>query len=72
MFDSRVFIIPYSEEVVNYFIWRQKDSERNSLSMLAQSYYSSKELDKKNCNEMQEMLFQKGINWNNVEIMLKR
>ena len=59
LFDSRVWTIPDIEEVVNYFIWRQKDATRNSINMTAQSLYSFKELQKKNCNEMQEMIFQR-------------
>ena len=58
MFDARVFNIT-REEVVNYFIWRQIDATKNSISMAAQSKYSSKELHKKNGNDKQEMLFQK-------------
>jgi tRNA(His) guanylyltransferase len=64
MFDARVFQIPYQEEVINYFIWRQQDATRNSISSVAQSLYSHKELNGKKTDEMQEMIFQKGINWN--------
>lgn len=71
-FDSRVFQIPEKEEVVNYFLWRQRDAERNSVSMLAQSLYSHKELFKKNSSQMQEMCFQKGYNWNDLEYYKKR
>jgi tRNA(His) 5'-end guanylyltransferase len=39
-FDARVFTIPDNDEVINYFIWRQKDAVRNSISMVAQSLYS--------------------------------
>lgn len=63
-FDSRIFQIPNKSEVENYFIWRQQDAVRNSISAIAQSMYSSKELNKKSTNEMQEMIFQKGMNWN--------
>lgn len=72
MFDSRVFIIPPPIEVINYFIWRQQDTTRNSISSVAQSLYSQKELMGKNTDEMQEMCFQKGINWNDYEPKLKR
>lgn len=71
-FDSRVFTIPTITEVENYFIWRQQDWTRNSISAVAQSLYSPKELLGKNVNEMQEMIFQKGINWNNYDNYLKR
>lgn len=70
-FDSRVFNIP-EEEVSNYFLARQKDAVKNSIAMLAQSLYSHKELHKKNGNEMQEMCFQKGYNWNDLDYRKKR
>ena len=72
MFDSRVFQIADEEEVVNYFISRQRDAERNSIQMLAQSLYSHNELHKKNTSELQEMCFQKGINWNDLDFSKKR
>lgn len=72
MFDSRVFQIADKEEVVNYFISRQRDAERNSIQMLAQSLYSHKELHKKNTSELQEMCFQKGANWNDLGFSKKR
>lgn len=72
MFDSRVFQLPNKSEVMNYFIWRQQDTVRNSISSVAQSLYSHKELNGKNCNEMQEMIFQKGINWNDYAPKYKR
>ena len=65
MFDSRVFSIPSKTEVMNYFIWRQQDTVRNSISSVAQYLYSPKELHGKNTDQMQELCFQKGINWNN-------
>lgn len=70
-FDSRVFNIP-KEEVANYFLARQKDAVKNSISMLAQSLYSHKELHLKNSNEMQEMCFKKGHNWNDLHWSKKR
>ena len=72
IFDSRVFVLPETE-VNNYFVWRQQDATRNSIEMVAQSMYSSKELHKKNCNMLQEMIFQKsGENWNNYPTSQKR
>lgn len=70
-FDSRVFAVP-EKDVVNYFIWRQRDWERNSVQMLARKYYSQKELQGKSNAEMHEMIFQKGDNWNELETLLKR
>ena len=71
-FDSRVFQIPEKEEVLNCLIWRQRDAEKNSVAMLAQSLYSHKELFKKNGSDMQEMCFQKGHNWNDLHWSKKR
>jgi len=71
-FDSRVFTIPYRTEVENYFIWRQMDATRNSITALAQSLYSHKELASKNGSQKQEMIFQKGTNWNDLAPRYKR
>ena len=71
-FDSRVFTIPSDTEVANYFIWRQQDATRNSISSVAQSLYSHKELEGKNSAEQQEMIFEKGINWNDYAPKYKR
>jgi tRNA(His) guanylyltransferase len=70
-FDSRVFVLPEAE-VCNYFIWRQKDAERNSLQMLARSLYSHGALDEKNGSDLQEMCFQRGKNWNDLPAAQKR
>lgn len=72
MFDARVFQVPTPYEMVNAMILRQQDCTRNSISMAASSCYSHKELEKKSGNEKQEMLFQKGINWNNYAPKYKR
>lgn len=72
MFDSRVFNIP-KEEVNNCLLWRQQDATRNSIQAVAQANFSHKQLEGKNCNELQEMLWQeKGINWNDCPTHLKR
>ena len=72
MFDARCFNIP-KEEVTNNLYWRQLDASRNSVQMVGQANFSHKELQNKSCNEIQDMLFtQKGINWNDYPIYLKR
>ena len=72
MFDARAFNIPV-EEVTNCVLWRQQDATRNSISSLAQSKFSHKELQGKNSSQMQDMLMEKfGINWNNLTIPQKR
>jgi tRNA(His) 5'-end guanylyltransferase len=71
-FDSRVFTISDRIEVMNYFIWRQKDATRNSISMAAQSMFSHKELQGKSSSALQEMMFTiKGVNWNDYPVSCK-
>ena len=69
-FDSRTFNLP-KEEVANYFIWRYKDWLRNSLSMFARTFYSQKELNGKNKEQVHEMLFEKGKNWAKLPEQIK-
>ena len=72
IFDARAFNIP-KEDVVNYFIWRQQDATRNSIQMVGQAHFSHKQLHKKSCDDIQEMLFkEKGINWNDTSTEFKR
>lgn len=71
-FDCKVFQFPL-EEVCNYFIWRQQDAVRNSIQCHAQNMFSHNQLQNKNNDELQEMMFQKSqFNWNDVEIKNKR
>lgn len=72
LFDSRVFTIPDPIEVGNYFIWRQKDATRNSLSMMAQSHFSHKELHGKSQADMHDMLHGIDENWNDMDAGFKR
>jgi tRNA(His) guanylyltransferase len=61
-FDARAFQVP-REEVANYFLWRAKDWERNSLQMYCQSLFSHKQLQGKGKADMHEMLHERGLNW---------
>jgi tRNA(His) 5'-end guanylyltransferase len=71
-FDARVFTIPSKTEVGNMIVWRQKDATRNSISSVARNLYSQKEVDGKNSDQKQEMIFQRGINWNDYPAKQKR
>lgn len=64
-FDCRVFNIPEAE-VTNYFIWRQKDWERNSVQMLARAHFSHRECQNKSIPELHELLHTKDVNWTNL------
>lgn len=70
-FDSRAFCIPVAD-VCNYFIWRQKDWERNSLQLLARSLHSHNELYAKKRDELHDMCIAKGNNWNHLPGHYKR
>jgi tRNA(His) 5'-end guanylyltransferase len=80
-FDCRVYEVPDLIEAVNYFIWRQNDCTKNSISSAA--YFElAKQFGKKtvqkllhglNKDERQELLWQKAnINWNDYKPEFKR
>jgi len=71
-FDARVFQLPNKVEAANAFLWREKDATKNAISMAARSFYSAKELHGKSSSEMQEMIFQKGQNFNDYPAFFKR
>lgn len=71
-FDCRVFQLPSRVEAANAFLWREQDAAKNAVSMAARSVYSHKALDHKSGPEMQEMLFAKGINFNDYPAFFKR
>lgn len=71
VFDSRAFVLPTTGEVINCFLWRQKDNIRNSIQMLAQSHFSNKQLRGKNNEAMHEMLKEKGISWHVLPSAIK-
>lgn len=65
-FDSRAFTLP-EREVNNYFIWRQNDTQRNSVQMFARSLFTHKECDRKSCDELKTMCLEvHGEDWNNL------
>lgn len=71
VFDARAFIIP-REEVSNYIYWRQLDCVRNSIQLAGQAYFSHKQLQNKNCNQIQEMLWQEHqVNWSKYPTWFK-
>jgi|TARA_R110000851_G_scaffold56073_3_gene131226 tRNA(His) guanylyltransferase len=65
-FDSRVFSVSREEDVIDYFVWRMKDAEKNSISMLAQSMFSHKTLDGVSGRDKIEMCQDKGVDWNEM------
>lgn len=71
-FDARVWNVPTREEAVNAILWREWDATKNSITMAASSYYSHKELHRKNSKEKLDMLQLAGVNWNNYPPSFKR
>jgi tRNA(His) guanylyltransferase len=67
LFDCRAFNIP-REEVSNYFYWRYKDCERNSVSMLGRSHFSHSEMNGKSTGEIKLMLLENGIDWDLLDL----
>ena len=81
VFDCRIIPLPNKERVAYYFMWRQEDAHRNSLN--AYCYWilrregldqneATKELKGKDVSFKNEMLFQKGINYNDLPEWQKR
>jgi tRNA(His) 5'-end guanylyltransferase len=62
-FDCRVFNLPDFAETKNYFIWRERDAIKNSITLAASSYYSHKELLNKDSQDKLEMLQDKQVNF---------
>lgn len=62
VFDGRAFNVP-PDDVTNYFLWRAKDWERNSVQMYARAHFSHKQLHGKGRADMHEMLHGLGRNW---------
>ena len=78
-FDSR--IIPVGDgDILNYFKWRQDESWRNCINSHGISYFKSKysntEANNKikgmNLSDIHELLFENGINLNDIETYKKR
>ncbi|MED1125440.1 tRNA(His) guanylyltransferase Thg1 family protein [Bacillus atrophaeus] len=72
LFDARAWVLP-KDEVCNYFLWRQKDATKNSISMVAQANFSHNQLQGLNGGQLQDKLFlERGINWNDLPTWQKR
>ena len=71
-FDCRAWNVPNIGEAANALLWREEDATKNSVSMAARSMYSHKQVQNKKRSEMQEMMHEKGKNWNNYPECFKR
>jgi len=71
-FDCRVWQVPTLADAADVFIWREDDATNNSITIAARAVYSDRELHEKDSAVKQDMLFQKGINWNDYPAFFKR
>jgi len=71
-FDCRAYQLPSKAEAANAFLWRELDATKNAVSMAACCHYSHKALQGQGRSDMQEMLFQKGVNFNDYPARFKR
>lgn len=62
-FDCRVWNVPNMAFAAMVFSWRQADSIKNSISMVAQSHFSHSELLSKNSDEKIDMLANIGVSY---------
>ncbi len=81
VFDNRLVPLPSEENVVDYFRWRQEDAHRNSLNShcywcLRKGGMSADKAQERmsgiSSGEKNEILFERGINYNNLPLWQKR
>lgn len=70
-FDARAFNIP-ENDVVNYFIWRQQDAERNSIQTYGRTVFSHKQLLNKSNRQVIQMLDEASKPWQWLDTWKKR
>lgn len=71
-FDCRAFNLPSRTEGANAFLWRERDAVKNSVSMTAHANFSPRQLHKKSCNDMREMLIEAGVDYEAYPVFFKR
>lgn len=71
-FDSRAYVTADPWEAYNSIKWRVDDASKNSIQMIAHTLFSTEELKKKGFSDLNEMLFQKGHNFNDYPTDCKR
>lgn len=80
-FDCRVVPLPTAEVVRDYFLWRQEDANRNALN--GHCYWllrregctkrdATRQLEGKSVSWKNELLFSRGINYNDLPSWQKR
>lgn len=81
VFDCRIIPLPNQELVADYFRWRMEDAHRNCLNSWCywtlrkeglSASKASKELEGKSIAFKNELLFQRGINFNDLPVWQRR
>jgi tRNA(His) 5'-end guanylyltransferase len=81
VFDNRLIPLPTADNVVDYFRWRQEDAHRNSLNShcywaLRKEGMSATNAQKRmsgiSNGQKNEILFERGINYNDLPLWQKR
>ena len=81
VFDCRLVPLPGADNVIDYFRWRQEDAHRNSLNShcywaLRKDGVSAGDAQKRmsgiSNSEKNEILFERGINYNDLPLWQKR
>lgn len=62
-FDCRVMNLPNINEMANMILWREKDSIKNSITLLALEHFSNDDLHKKNSKDKINMLKDVGVDY---------
>ena len=81
VFDCRMIMLPDMDHVCDYFLWRQEDAHRNSLN--SHCYWllrregmdataATRELSNRSVGYKNELLFQHGINYDELPSWQKR
>lgn len=72
IFDCRAWVVPSLNEVVDTFVWRQQDCQKNAISMAAHSMFSFSEVQGLNGKQMKEKMFsERGVNFSNYPEFFK-
>lgn len=81
VFDCRIIPLPNQELVADYFRWRMEDAHRNCLNSWCywtlrkeglSASKASKQLEGKSIAFKNELLFQRGINFNDLPVWQRR
>lgn len=72
VFDARLHIVPNLEVAADYFMWREADAMKNSISMAASTYFSPSELHGKNSKERRALLETRDVVWGEYPAFFKK